>query len=155
MATFSVDGYIKHIDSVINKLQNELETTLREDWALDMRTRIVERVELDSKTAKGGKFSDYSPNYLKWKKKKKGFLGTDKNFALTRTMWSKFNITNTSRKEGFFEVTLAGTSPDGQDKINWNSKREEISIIEASKEDQEAQDAFLQKWLNEFLRREL
>ena len=145
MATFSVEEYIKHIDVVIDKLQNELVTTLGEVWALDMAGRIAKRVGVDAKNVDGGSFSPYNPKYLKWKQKKKSFLGTDKNFTLTRTMWDQFNVTNTSRKEGFFEVTLAGTSPSAQDKIEWNTKNEERSIIEASKQEEEAQHAFLQK----------
>jgi len=155
MATFSVEEYIKHIDVVIDKLQNDLATTLEEVWAKDMVSRITNRVENDAKNADGGSFSPYSPKYLKWKKAKKGFLGEDKNFALTREMWDKFNVTNRKRKAGFFEVTLAGTNADAQIKINVNSKREDRSIIEPSEKEEEAQRVFLEKWIFDFLSKEL
>ena len=155
MAKYTIKEYIKHIDSVIEKLQDSLETALNEVWAKNMISRITDRVETEGKSAKGGKFSPYDSKYLKWKQKKKGFKQTDKNFTLTRDMWDRFGVTNTSKTPGFLEVTLSGTNSFAQDKMNWNSEREEISVIDASKEDREAQDAFLQKWLNEFLRREL
>ena len=155
MAKYTLPEFIRHIDLVIEKLEDELPNTFFEVWAKDMISRITYRVGTEGKSAKGGKFSPYDPKYLKWKQKKKGFKQTDKNFTLTTDMWDRFGITNTSKTPGFLEVTLAGTNSFAQDKMNWNSEREGISVIDASKEDREAQDAFLQKWLNEFLSKEL
>lgn len=155
MAKFSVEEYIKHLDSVIDKLNNELAITFETIWAKDMAARINRRVEVDRKTAIGGSFSAYTPKYLNWKRTKKGFVGTDKNFALTREMWKGFDVVNKKRKPGLIEVDLGGKTADSQIRINVNSEREKRSIIEASKQEEDAQNAFLQKWLNEFLRQNI
>ena len=155
MTTYNIPDYIKHIDSVIDKLQNELATILEVKWAKDMAARINNRVESKRLNSDGSSFSSYNPKYLEWKKKKKGFLGTEKNFTLTREMWKGFDVVNTKRKHGLIEIDLGGKTPESQIRINTNSKREGRSIIEASKEEEEAQRVFLQKWLNEFLSQNL
>lgn len=155
MTTYTIQEYINHLDSVINKLQDELATVFEVIWSKDMVSRIVLRVEEKRKNVDGSAFSEYNPKYLEWKQTKKGFQGSDKNFTLTREMWRGFDVVNKKRSPGAFEVALGGKTAESQIRINTNSKREGRSIIEASKGEEEAQNKFLEKWLFDFLSREL
>ena len=153
--TYDLDGYIDQLGSVIANLKKDIELVLVKTWAEDMANRIQTRVEMNRLDSKGSPFSSYSKSYLKWKQDKKGFIGTDKNFALTREMWSRFGAVNKKRTEGSIEIGLGGKNKDAQVKINTNTKREGISIIEASKQERDEQDAFFDKWLAEYLSKRL
>ena len=155
MTTYSTPNYIKHLDDVIKKLETEVAQVLEIKWGKDMVGRIQKRVDTDRKTATGGTFSPYNPSYLKWKQDKKEFIGNKKNFTLTGNMWKGFGVTNSDKTGQTFSVDLKGRDTDSQDKIEWNTKFEERSIIEASKEEEKKQQDFFNEWLNEFLAREL
>lgn len=79
-----------------------------------------------------------------------------KNFQLTGEMWQKFGVTRTEKGETRFIVSLAGKSPKAQEKIDDNTERENISIIEANEDEeqlvQELTKEILEDKLTEYLK---
>lgn len=60
-------------------------------------------------------------------------LKTDKkNFEFTGSMWRKFGIVNVTPSK----IQIGGTTTDAQQKIDDNSDREGVSIIEASRKEE-------------------
>jgi len=75
-----------------------------------------------------------------------------KDFWFTTQMWRSFGVKRTTRGQSEFIVTLGGKNPESQKKINENSRRENINIINIS--DQELKllakmvDKELQRYIN-------
>jgi hypothetical protein len=75
-----------------------------------------------------------------------------KDFEFTRKMWDGFGTKRTSKTNNEFVVTLGGKNVEAQMKINANSRREGINIINLS--DQETKelakivDQELQRYIN-------
>jgi hypothetical protein len=91
-----------------------------------------------------------------------GRLNTNKNYFLTGDMWEGFGIRNRKLLPNGFKITMGGTTADtkkkrgAQKKINWNSEREGISIIDANKQEEkeliEFVDICMQQELNKIFK---
>lgn len=68
-------------------------------------------------------------------RKIEGFSNTSKSFEFTGEMWKKFGITSV-RRGNTPVITLGGKTKAAQDKINDNSKREGIDIIDITKKEE-------------------
>ncbi len=64
-----------------------------------------------------------------------GRVNKNKDFQLSGEMWLKFGVKRQQKNEDGFSIFIGGTTELAQNKIDWNSKREGISIVEASKEE--------------------
>lgn len=61
-----------------------------------------------------------------------GFSNSHKSFEFTGEMWRKFGVKNTKVLDGKIIFVLGGKTTAAQDKIDWNSERERINIIQPS-----------------------
>lgn len=116
---------------------NQFNAYIREQFTRDllltgtmaMAAMINKRVETRGYNSVGEMFSPYSAAYLKYRKKNKSIKF--KNFSDTRVMWKDFGVKSSENGK----IVLGGKSGDSQDKINWNSNREQINIIEPSQDE--------------------
>ena len=75
-----------------------------------------------------------------------------KDFTYSSIMWNSFGVKRTVNSKGKVVVTIGGKTQDSQDRIDWNSKREGVEIINIS--DQELDklakqiDQQMQKYIN-------
>lgn len=110
-------------------LQDQFSRDLLLTGTMRMAALINNRVEQKGLNSVGQMFSPYSAAYLKYKKKNKA--NKFKNFSDTRVMWKDFGV----KKEEQNKITLGGKSQESQDKINWNSSREQDNIINPSQQE--------------------
>jgi len=101
-----------------------------------MASSKTKRRELDWVTIKkGGKnihLFELKGGYAQLRKLE-GFSNARKSFEFTGEMWRKFGVTNTTVGNGVITFILGGKTTVAQDKINWNSEREGVVIIEPCK----------------------
>lgn len=64
-----------------------------------------------------------------------GFGNTAKSFEFTGQMWRMFGIKKTQTTGSKILITLGGKDQESQDKIDWNSEREGIDIIDMNKDE--------------------
>ncbi len=77
-------------------------------------------------------------------------LNTDKkNFEFTGQMWRQFGIVKINVNDGRFKIVIAGTTTDAQKKIDENTEREGISIIEASDGERGVATEGIRAWLDQ------
>ena len=75
-----------------------------------------------------------------------------KDFSFSSVMWNSYGVKRTVNSKGKVVVTIGGKTQDSQDRIDWNSKREGVEIINIS--DQELKilakqiDQQMQKYIN-------
>jgi len=75
-----------------------------------------------------------------------------KDFSFSQVMWNSYGVKRTVNSKGKVVVTIGGKTQDSQDRIDWNSKREGVEIINIS--DQELKklaknmDKQIQKYIN-------
>lgn len=162
---------IARFDELTEYIKNELPVFAEQVAANDLAALVTNRVVQRGENYLGSQFSPYSRNTVAawrfWgksrtqaaerrvraKSRAKGALSyvefrqlnnlkTDKkNFEFTGEMWRKFGIVRVQITGDRFKVSLGGTSTAAQDKIDENSKREGLSIIEAN----EAEKALVQR----------
>jgi len=81
-----------------------------------------------------------------------GLQTAHKDFTYSSIMWNSYGVKRTVNSKGEVVVTIGGKTQDSQDRINWNSKREGVEIINIS--DQELKklakniDKQIQKYIN-------
>ena len=156
---------------------NELPVFAQQVASNDLAALVTNRVVQTGKNFKGGSFSAYSSKTVAawrfWGKSRtqaaekkvravsraKGALSyqefrelnnlkTDKkNFEFTGEMWRKFGIVRVDVSGQRFKISLGGTSTVAQDKIDENSNREGISIIEASTREEQIVQNTVQGWI--------
>ena len=80
-------------------------------------------------------------------RKLEGFGNARKSFEFTGEMWRKFGVKKTTMGSGVITFTLGGKTTAAQDKIDWNSEREGVNIIEPGKEEV----LFLQNQINRLI----
>jgi len=169
---------IRRFDELSSYITNELPVFAQQVAANDLAALVTNRVVQKGENYKGSPFSAYSTNTVAawrfWGKSRtqaaekrvralsrargalsyKGFrelnnLETSKkNFEFTGEMWRKFGIVRVDISGQRFTVSLGGTSPAAQDKIDENSAREGISIIEANEREEAIVQASVNGWLN-------
>ena len=64
-----------------------------------------------------------------------GFSNANKSFEFTGEMWRKFGIKDVKTGSGVIIFKLGGKTVASQDKIDWNSEREGINIIQPSQDE--------------------
>lgn len=82
-----------------------------------------------------------------------GELNTNKNFFWTGEMWKKFGIVKKQRTKSGFRIRLGGRSLASQDKINWNSEREGINIIDVTPEEEKELIGYIDTWIDNEIRK--
>ena len=81
-----------------------------------------------------------------------GLQTAHKDFSFSQVMWNSYGVKRTVNTNNEVVVTIGGKTQDSQDRINWNSKREGVEIINIS--DQELKklaknlDKQIQKYIN-------
>lgn len=169
---------INRLDELINYVNNELPIFAQNVAAADLAALVTNRVVQKGENYKGGQFSPYSTQTVAawrfWGKsrtqaaekkvraqaKAKGALSYKtfrelnnlkagaKNFEFTGEMWRKFGIVSTIRTGPNFKIKIGGTTTAAQDKIDENSAREGLSIVEASEKERQIVQQTAQGWLN-------
>ena len=85
-------------------------------------------------------------------RRREGLKTGYKDFSFSQVMWNSYGVKRTVNSKGEVIVTIGGKTQDSQDRINWNSKREGVEIINIS--DQELKilakqiDQQMQKYIN-------
>lgn len=169
---------IRRFDELSSYITNELPKFAQQVAANDLQALVANRVIQKGENYLGVPFSAYSRNTVAawrfWGKSRtqaaekrvralsraRGALSyTDfrelnnletakKNFEFTGEMWRKFGIVRVDISGQRFTVSLGGTTPAAQQKIDENSAREGISIIEATPREEQLVQAAVNGWLN-------
>lgn len=175
MAT--IDDQIRAIQDAKAFLINELPKRAKLVGAVDLIALITNRVVQRGEDYKGAPFSKYSTKpvaafrfvgksrtnsadrKVRAKAKAKTALtykqfrelnnlkSDKKNFEFTNEMWRKFGIITFVSNNGNFSMEIGGTTPASQKKIDENSAREKISIIEASTREAAIVQNSLTNWM--------
>jgi len=143
---------IKELENAFNIVRQYLEENLAEKLneiaSNDLAGLISNRVELKGEDSEGNKFTEYSKGYKK-SREKKGKQTDFKDFSFTRDMWLNFDVVRKEKDA----VYLGGKSKSSQDKIDWSTMYEEISIIAANKEELALVEGLLLKWCLETVKK--
>lgn len=168
-----IEAFEELIQFIENELPKYAETVAASDLAALIANRVINRGE----NYKGASFKPYSANqipaYRFWGKSRnqsaerevrkrsraRGVLSyvefrelnrlkaNKKNFEFTGEMWRKFGVIRSTYSDGRFKITIGGQTPSVQLKIDENSDREGISIIEASQSEIDLITRTTQEWL--------
>lgn len=77
-------------------------------------------------------------------------LRTDKkNFEFTGEMWRKFGIVRQSFTQHRVSISMGGTTTESQRKIDANSEKEGVNIVEANKKELDLVRSSLNDWITE------
>lgn len=175
----SIREQIERLDELIDFVENELPNYAHRVAANDLAALVAKRVIETGTNYKGGKFSPYSSNkipaYKYWGKSRNqtaerkvrnlskargalsygefrelnNLLTTNKNFEFFGELWRKFGIVSYSNERGRFKIIIGGQTTAAQQKIDENSDREGISIIEASEQEIALIQRTTQAWLEQ------
>ena len=170
---------IQGIEELIEYIDTELPAFAETVLANDLQALVINRVIQDGENYKGQAFSTYSnnpvPAYKFWgksrtqaaekkvrdlSKKKERISYSDfrklnnlkanrKNFEFTGEMFKKVGVLQTLKLPTGVRVIIGGTTSAAREKLQSNSEREGINILEAS--DAERQIAFdaAGQWMRE------
>jgi hypothetical protein len=94
----------------------------------DLCADIANRVINTGETSTGGRFSNYTPLYLRRVRIARG-LGSVKNFSVTNELWRGFSVLRVEYSGGIYVLTIGGRTKASADKIGWMSAQERRSII--------------------------
>jgi hypothetical protein len=94
----------------------------------DLCADIANRVINTGETSTGGRFSNYTPLYLRRVRLARG-LSTTKNFFVKGEMWGGFRPKSVQYSAGIYVLTIGGFTKASADKIGWMSAQERRSII--------------------------
>jgi len=86
-------------------------------------------------------------------RKIEGFNNEHKSFEFTTQMWRGFGIKRTEKSSGRFAVVLGGRNAESQDKIDWNSEREGVDIIDASKQERDHIKRQVEREIEKYIKR--
>lgn len=152
---------VAEIKERLDKLKNEaVDIALIEGKkiGIGLAAVIKRRVLNKGISANNTLFSPYSDKYKKYLAKKnrgtKNGLEFVKNFEFTGDMWANFGTPESvdvkKLSNNIVRITLKGGSEDSQNKIDWNSEREEKSIIEPTDDElNDAKNDFIESLSNE------
>ena len=168
---------IERFDRLQDFINNQLPVFAEQVAAADLIALVTNRVVQTGKDFKGKPFKPYSvntiPAYRFWGKSRtqtaekevrkisraRGALSYKKfrelnnlragkkNFEFTGEMWRKFSVIRVASGKGKVKVTMGGSSSAAQDKIDENSDREGLSIIEASTKEEQIIQGTTSAWL--------
>ena len=175
----SIRDTIRQFDELLSYVDAGLQDVATAVYGTDLVALVTNRVVQRGETFNGSRFKPYSRRTVAawrfWGKSRnqsaenkvraisreggalsyaefRGLnnLNTDKkNFEFTGQMWRQFGIVKISVNDGRFKVLIAGTSKDAQQKIDENTEREGVSIIEASQDEREVATEGLRSWLDQ------
>lgn len=174
----TLDEQIRRFDNLLDFLDNELPVLAEQVLATDLVALITNRVVQRGETYLGGKFKPYSRRtvaaYRFWGKSRNqaaekkvralararaGITYADfrslnnletsvKNFEFTGEMWRLFGIRAVQRSSRTTRIQIGGTTAASQKKIDENSSREGISIIEPSQSEVNIVASTAQAWFD-------
>ena len=61
-------------------------------------------------------------------------------------MWKKFKVISVTKRKGSFSIKIGGSTPASEQKIEENSDREGISIIENNKKEEQLIQQSAKDW---------
>lgn len=173
----SIHDAIDDFDRLTDFIENDLPEYAEQVLANDIASLVTNRVVQKGENYKGGSFSPYSTKtvlaFRFWGKsrtqtaerkvrevsRKGGALSyvefrelnnlktQKKNYNFTGEMWRKFGVKRVEKRNGGFTIIIGGTTEAAQMKIDENSDREGLSIIEANK----AEKRLAEQSLNDYL----
>jgi hypothetical protein len=76
-----------------------------------------------------------------------GELNAYKNFFWTGEMWKKTGITARKLSANGFKIRIAGRTPAAQDKLDWNSEREGINLLDVTPTEEKELIAYVDTWI--------
>lgn len=169
---------IERLKRLREYLTNELPIFAEQVLATDLIAVVTNRVVQKGENYLGVPFSPYSTNTVAawrfWGKSRnqkaerkiralaraKGalsyteFRGLNnlntnvKNFEFTGEMWRKFGIVRVNVTGERFKISIGGTTSVAQKKIDENSSREGVSIIEASEAEKTLVETTTKDWID-------
>lgn len=175
----SLEEQIRKIQELSDFIKNELPIFAEQVLAVELATVVTNRVVQQGKNYLGSSFKPYSKNqtaaFRFWGKSRtqaaerkvraisraKGALSYSdfrelnnlrtgkKNFEFTGEMWRKFNIVKSVKTSNGFRISIGGTTPAAQEKIDANSDREGVSIVEASEKERLDRAVNAKEWMEE------
>lgn len=175
----SIEEQIERLEALENFVETQLPLYAKEVLANDLVSLVTNRVVQRGENFKGVFFKQYSSKTIAafrfWGKSRsqaaerkvralsraKGVLSykdfrdinnlksDKKNFEFTGEMWRKFGVIRVSVSSESFSVKIGGTTTTAQEKIDDNSEREKISIIEANDEEKALAEKGTSTWLEE------
>lgn len=170
---------IQRLDELIAFIENELPEYGERVAATDLAALVADRVINKGEDHTGAAFKPYSVQTVAawrfWGKsrnqsaekkvrdlsRRRGALSYSdfrelnnlntnvKNFEFTGEMWKKFGVVRSSSSSTGFSVSIGGTTAASQLKIDENSAREGVSIVEASETEVATVGRTSQAWLEE------
>lgn len=170
---------IQRLEELIRFIEVDLPRYAERVGAIDLAALVADRVINKGEDFRGRAFTPYSTNTVAawrfWGKsrnqsaekkvrdlaRKKGVLAYDefrklnklntdkKNFEFTGEMWKKFGVLRADVNSAGFKVIIGGQTKASQDKIDANSQREGVSIIEASESEIATVGRTSLEWLEE------
>lgn len=174
---------IQRVKDLIAYINDELPIFAKQVLANDLAALVTNRVVQKGENFRGGSFSRYSSKTVAaWRfwgqsrtqaaekkvrslSRAKGALSykefrelnnlnsTKKNFEFTGEMWRKFGIVKEKKTSTGFRISLGGTTPGAQNKIDENSEREGISIIEANENEKSKVEDTTLNWVEQQAKR--
>lgn len=179
----SIERQIEDLEKLNDFLKNQLPVFSQQVLASDLIALVANRVVQKGQNFKGGSFSPYSSKTVaawrfwgksrtqaaeeKVRKRSRARLSLSykefrelnnlntgkKNFEFTGQMWREFGIVRVKKAPLSFSITIAGTTTNAQTKIDDNSQREGVSIIEASEAEKSLVERTAQDWIDDQAKR--
>lgn len=84
-----------------------------------------------------------------------GFTNRRKSFEWTGEMWKKFGVRKSQRRPTGFTIRLAGLTPEAQRKLDANSEREGINIIDITPREERELAGYVDRWLQKEINKRL
>lgn len=123
----SIAEQIARIEAIERRLNGgaiRAVTIVGADLCADIANRVINTGE----TSTGGRFSNYTPLYLRRVRLARG-LGSVKNFSVTNEMFRGLGPKNVEYSSGIYTLIIGGKTKASADKIGWMSAQERRSII--------------------------
>jgi hypothetical protein len=146
----TLERFVINLDTLTNDLEKSI-AVLVVSQANDLAAVISNRVISTGATGQGGVFTNYSQQYGKTRRKE-GLQIAYKDFQFAsgyNTMWAQFGVKSVEYSGAVIKVTIGGKTQEAQDKLNWNSWREENkgkgTIIEPTAQELKAVNDNFQK----------
>lgn len=141
--------YALKINAGIQSFDDAIMQRFRSIISMDL-TAIIEQRVLTGKNKDGGGWKPYAEK-TKDIRRKAGKETEFKNFEFTGEMWRKFGEKSSSKTEKTLSVTIGGTNADSQMKIDDNSEREGMVIIEPSQSEIDTVEGLFVESIDDYL----
>jgi hypothetical protein len=147
----TIDVFINRIDGLLDYVKSGSFTRdIMVYGSIDMVAEIKSRVR-ETGILGSGKSHPYKDGSYKKKRAEKGMMTDKKNYSFTVEMWNGFGIKDSKP----MLVELGGRTEMSQNKINWNTSRDNDVITAPTEKEQQRLTDYINKKLAEVMRNRL